>query len=62
MSIKTKIENTVHDLVIDFMDEDRRDDENLWRGEIESAISEGKISPLEIVEAFRKTLFEYLEE
>lgn len=47
---------TVDDLVGQFMYYDRKEDEQLPRGQIEEAIAAGEVSVDEIVAAFRKGL------
>ena len=48
--------DTTSDLAIDFVAYDRRDDEDLGRGEIEEAITKGEITVDEIVAHFRESL------
>lgn len=50
----------VEDLVIDFLYYDRKEDEELPRGEIQDAVNSGEISIEEIVEIFRQRLIESL--
>jgi hypothetical protein len=57
--VKTRRElilGTVDDLVGQFMYYDRKEDEQLPRGQIEEAIAAGEVSVDEIVAAFRKGL------
>ncbi len=54
--IKKLIEDTVDDLVGDFLYYDRQDDEELEQGVIEAAIEDGVITEEEIVEMFRAAL------
>jgi hypothetical protein len=63
MSIKTKnlIINTVSDLVSDFFYYDRKEDEDLGRGEIEQAIKDGVLTVDDIVEKFKESLIERLD-
>jgi Ca2+-binding EF-hand superfamily protein len=59
MSTKTRrqiIETTIDDLVSNFLYYDRKEDEDLPRGEIEAAVAAGEITKDEIVERFRKEL------
>lgn len=61
--MKTRKQNilaTVSDLVANFAYYDRKEDEELPRGEIEEAIQKGEITIDEIVECFRKELEEAL--
>ena len=53
---KKLILSTVSDLVKDFLLYDRKEDEDLGEGEIETAIGIGIISPEEIVAEFSKRL------
>ncbi len=50
----------IHDLVIDFMFYDRKDDEELERGHIEEAVTAGEITADDIVAEFRTQLESYL--
>ena len=50
------IDPYVHDLVMDFLYYDRKEDEDLKVGEIEDAIKNGTVTVDEIVESFRKYL------
>jgi hypothetical protein len=50
----------VEDLVADFLYYDRKEDEELPRGEIDEAIEEGEISVDEIVAHFRAELIKGL--
>jgi len=50
--IKKEIENTIKDLVADFLYYDRKEDEDLPKGEIEKAIGSGVISIAEIITIF----------
>lgn len=52
----------VDDLVADFLWYDRKEDEDLPRGAIESAIQEGSITIEEIADRFRAGLEEHLGE
>ena len=52
---------TVEDLVSNFLYYDRKEDDDLRRGEIEEAIAEGVISADEIVAKFRQHLVEGIE-
>ncbi len=49
---KENVENTVKDLVTDFLCYDRKEDESLGRGEIEDAIYYKELSIEEIVNWF----------
>lgn len=53
---------TVSDLVADFLWYDRKEDEELPRGEIEDAITAGEVTVDEVVEEFRAKLVERLGE
>ena len=53
---------TVDDLVSDFLYYDRKGDEELGRGEIDSAISKGEITVDEIAEYFKNKLIDGLSE
>ena len=48
--------NTIDDVVIDFVEYDRREDPELARGEIEAAIEAGEISLQEIRDRFAEQL------
>lgn len=48
--------NTVQDLVLDFLTYDRKDDEELGRGEIEEAIAAGEVTVEQIVSLFESEL------
>lgn len=54
--MKNKILNTVEDLVSKFLYYDRKEDDDLPNGAIETAIERGEITIDEIVEQFRKSL------
>ena len=54
------IENTIEDLVSDFLYYDRKEDEDLPVGEIETQITTGKTSIKEIVAIFEEKLKEGL--
>lgn len=56
MDTRESIIATVEDLVADFLYYDRKEDEELGRGDIEKAISEGIIKESEIIEIFTKQL------
>ena len=58
---RTHILVEVEDLVSDFLYYNRKDDEDLPRGEIEKAIEAGEISEDEIVEVFTASLHKGLE-
>ncbi|MCP4665172.1 MAG: hypothetical protein GY849_02305 [Deltaproteobacteria bacterium] len=53
---KQIILDTVEDLVSSFLYYDRKDDENLERGEIQKAITEKQITIDEIISHFSKNL------
>ena len=53
---KQIIENTVDDLVADFLYYDRSEDEDLPRGAIEKAIASGIVTVDSVVARFRYTL------
>lgn len=55
------LEPTISDMVADFLYYDRKEDEDLPRGEIERAIANNEISVDEIVDCFEKHLREGLE-
>ena len=57
-----KIEATVHDLVSNLLYYDRKEDEELPRGEIERLIELGKLSPLSLVDCFQAALEENLND
>ena len=50
------IENTISDLVSDFLYYDRKEDEQLFKGEIEEAVEKGEITVNQIVEKFGEEL------
>lgn len=54
------IESTLDDLVSDFLYYDRKEDEELPRGEVEAAIEAGEITVDEIVERFRKEVSNHI--
>lgn len=54
--LKQNIINVTKDLVGSFLYYDRKEDEDLLRGEIEKAINENIITKEEIVDIFRKGL------
>ena len=54
--MKNTIENTLKDLVGAFLYYDRKEDEELPRGEIEKAIANGNVSIDEICQLFRNEL------
>lgn len=56
MDSKENILCTVSDMVVCFMYYDRKEDETLPRGTIETAVKDGIISVDEIVAAFRQEL------
>jgi len=58
MEIKESILLKVDDLVSDFLYYDRKEDEELPRGEIEKAINNGDITIDEIVSYFKLKLIE----
>lgn len=58
--LKTLIEGTISDLVSAFVYYDRKEDEELPRGEIERLLEEGVITAEWIVEKFGEKLREYL--
>lgn len=51
--MKDKIINAIDDLVADFLYYDRKEDDDLPNGAIESAIERGEITVDEIVDHFR---------
>lgn len=54
------IENTIRDLVTDFMRYDRKEDENLSAEDIEEAVKSGEVTVDGMVKIFRDELTEYL--
>jgi hypothetical protein len=58
--LKEIIEGTISDLVSGFLYYDRKEDEELPRGEIERLLDEGVITAEWIVEKFAEKLREYL--
>ncbi len=56
MTIKQEIMATVDDAVTDFLDYNRREDEDLPRGAIEDALNTGEITVDEIVERFKEQI------
>ncbi len=62
MTRKETIEAVVKDLVSAFLYYDRKEDEDLPKGQIQEAIKNGEISMDEIVELFKGTLSEGLKE
>jgi len=61
MSRRKTIINTVTDLVSDFLYYDRKEDEELSRGDIEAAIRQGDITLDEIVQVFRGKIEEHMD-
>ena len=61
MNIKESILLTVEDLVGSFMYYDRKEDEELGRGEIEAAIKNKDITVDDIVDQFRSSLLQGLK-
>ncbi len=53
---RERILDTADDLMGSFLYYDRKEDENLRRGEIEEAISAGEVSVKEILSVFEKAL------
>lgn len=60
MSKRESIINTITDLVSDFLYYDRKDDEELGRGAVETAIRRGDITIDEIVKVFRGRLEDHM--
>ena len=58
--IKQEIENTVDNLVADFLYYNRKEDPDLPRGAIEQAIKDGVVTSDQIVKWFEKSLKEGL--
>ncbi len=56
-----QIKNTVLDLVTDFLYYDRKEDEDLLRGEIEKSIEKGETTVDEIIETFSTELKKQLK-
>lgn len=52
---------TIEDLISDFLYYDRKEDEELLRGDIEEAIKSGEITVEEMVEKFSNDLKKYLK-
>jgi len=61
MTRKENIKATISDLVTDFLYYDRKEDEDLPRGEIEKAVEAGEISLAEMVDIFHNELTEGLK-
>lgn len=61
VGMKQLILDSVSDLAKNLINYDRRDDEELPRGEIEKAIAAGEVTVEEIVTQFRAALMEELE-
>jgi len=61
MNTRELIIANVQDLVADFLYYDRKEDEELGRGDIEKAILEGIIKESEIADIFKKELHSGLE-
>lgn len=59
--MKEIIEYTIEDLVADFLFYDRKEDEDLPKGAIETAIKKGEITQGQIVNKFAECLAESLE-
>lgn len=57
---REKILNIVADLVSNFLYYDRKEDEDMGVGEIDSAIIKGEITIDEIVSHFKKNLIEHI--
>jgi len=62
MDTRKLIFDNVSDLIIDFLYYDRKEDEDLRRGDIEKAIESKKITIKEIVDEFEKELRSAIEE
>lgn len=60
-SRKELIQNTITDMISNFLFYDRKEDEYLPRGEIEDAIKNGEITVEEIVSQFENSLREALK-
>lgn len=60
MSDRDTVLSTVEDLVRDFLVHDRKEDEDLPRGEIEKLIKDDELTIDDIVERFREALEERL--
>jgi len=56
------IENTIEDLVSDFLYYDRKEDEDLPRGAIQKAVKDGLITKEQIIKKFAESLNEGLSE
>jgi hypothetical protein len=53
---KQLILDTISDAVTDLLDYDRKEDEDLPRGDIEEAVAAGEITVAEMVDCFRSCL------
>jgi len=62
MADKQMVLNAIDDMIRNFLYYDRKEDEDLPRGEIERFIEEGELSVEEIVERFTTSLRELLDE
>lgn len=60
-AIKSLIKLTIEDLVHKFLWDDRKEDEELERGEIEKAIEDGTVTVEWMVKTFETALRERLE-
>lgn len=60
--IRKLIIGNVKDLISAFLYYDRKEDEDLQLGDIEKAIKDGLIKPIEIIDIFRDELLENLKE
>ncbi len=56
------IEMTIRDLVSDFMDYDRREDEDLCTDSIEKAVDNKEITVDEMVKVFKNELEKYFDQ
>ena len=61
MNKRDLILGTIEDLISDFLYYDRKEDEELFRGDIEEAIESGVVTIEEIVEKFSSELKKHLK-
>ncbi len=61
MTRKELILASISDLVMDLMYYDRKEDEDLPKGEIEKSMEEGEISVDEMTDQFTTKLYEFLQ-
>lgn len=58
---RERIESTIDDLLSNFLYYDRKEDEELPRGEIEAAVRAGEITAQEIADRFSKGVVEHMK-